>query len=137
MSDLQLPADFTSNWPDEPNKADVEAFAQGLAPGLPQLPVESLGRVHERMHQELRRQRLRRWRNRLLVSSALAASVLVGVLAYRSANRHSTQPPAPQSPPPVEIVRDTYRVSILESPATPTPDKPFIDVASYQGLFVD
>jgi hypothetical protein len=138
MSDPQLPDDFTSNWPDEPDKADVEAFAQGLAAGLPQLPVESLERVRARMHEELRRQRRQRWRMRIAVSGTLAASVIVGMLAFRSANRYATPtPPAPQSPPPVEIVRDTFSVPLLVSPAAPTPDKPLIDVASYQGLFAD
>jgi hypothetical protein len=135
MTDPNSLNELTDGWPAGPDQADVEVFAQSLASKLPQLSDDALRHIEATMREELTSQRRRRWRKRIALAGAMAASIGVGVLLLRPNDR--TLPSAPNSPsgPSVAAVHDTYRVPVLVLPAPATPEKPLIAVDSYQGLF--
>lgn len=123
---------LTEGWPDEPDKAEIEAFARGLAGAIPQLESAALQRVEAGMQDEIARQRMRFRQRNWAYASALAASVLIGA-AYFIADWF--QPRANVQHP--QIVRDVYRVPAVSVPAPLPPDQPLIAIEAHQGLFTN
>lgn len=143
----------SDDWPDEPDRHDVESFAQSLAANVPQLSDAALARVEEQMRAELCRQGWRRWGRRLLLAGA-AASVVLGMVVLRQVLREPGPRPensAQSRHDPNAVsdgtagtlvaadppVRDVFRVSVLVTPAPPSPDKPLIPLDAHRGLFTN
>ena len=125
MNDPNKPGDLTEGWPDEPGKAEIEAFARDLQVRLPELPPVAMQRVGGQMHDELAVQRWRKRRLRVVASTVLAASLLIGVGIWRvieSADNMKPNSPAALAVRNVPTVRDQYRVPVMATPVVPSPD---------------
>jgi hypothetical protein len=123
---------LTEDWPNEPDKHEVEAFARHLAASIPQLPAPALDRVQARMEEAIVREHSQRRQRKWALASAVAASLLIGVTYFIA----SLFPSVGKAPRP-EIVRDVYRVPAIDAPAPAPPEQPLIALEAHQGLFTN
>jgi hypothetical protein len=116
------------DWPDDPQKAELERFARDVFGNAPQLPQIALDRVRVTMGEAIEEQaRWRRWRN-VLGAMAACVALMVGVYGWMA-----TQERKERATPPV-VVEDRFEVAMPPTPAT-APDRPLIDVNNYGELF--
>jgi hypothetical protein len=136
MNENPAPDDLTENWPDEPDKAGVEGFARELQGSIPQLGDDGMQRIESRLQQEMgRRRRVKRKRN-LVAAGALAASLLVGLAIVLWPRDDASVPDIDRKGEPrLEIVRDSYRVPMVMTPAPTPPEQPLIALEANQRLF--
>jgi hypothetical protein len=126
LNDPPTPDHLTEGWPDDPNRAEVEAFARELQGKLPELPSDAIQRIGGQMHDEMALQRWRKRRLRMIATiSTIAASLLIGIVIWRV--NDATAPLAQRSTDQLAVrgvpaVRDQYRVPIMAAPALPVPD---------------
>lgn len=127
---------MTDHWPDEPDRDEVEAFANELQTRLPRLPESAIQRVETTLQDALRQQpsfhRSRRW---AAIGVAASISIVTGLLVMNGRQPQSEAPHAPIiSTPPV---RDVYLVPVVAVPAPAAPEQPLIALDAYQGLFAN
>ena len=80
MNEPPVPSHLTEGWPDEPSRAEVEAFARDLQGKLPELPPDAMQRIGGQMHDEMALQRRCGRRLRMIAAvSTVAASVVIGI----------------------------------------------------------
>jgi hypothetical protein len=136
MNEPPIGDPLTQNWPDEPDRAEVEAFAQRMAAGLPGLAPESMNRIEQTINEAIGADARRRGRRRVFAVAGVAAGLLAaGGALWLSLSHRSVENQQPVTPETSEAVRDVYSISDALRPTPTVQDRPLITLDEYRSLF--